>query len=304
MCPAFSRSLRSLLCLALWINLPVFGDDEAVDLFGPCTIAQLEADPYASWFGPEHDTYVPNPAILDALSAADWRDVELTVFFGTWCGDSQREVPRLVKLLDEARVSRDRVHLIGVGHEAGLVKRSPGGEDQGEGIFRVPTIIVRRAGTEVARLIEHPSLSLERDLLAILEGEPPPASYATYPIVREWRDAGWLTDPNISAEGLANRVRGKVRSEWELATPARVFLDRGEVDAAIKLYEVNLVLHPESAASTAGMATAQASAGNWTAARTFADFALRMAKDPEVSAEAMKALERTLAHLGKDGHED
>ena len=59
-------------------------------------------------------------------------------------------------------------------------------------------------------MVEHPVLSLERDLSAILQGGLYRPDYASYPIIRRWLREGLLSDENVSARGLA----GQLREAW------------------------------------------------------------------------------------------
>lgn len=92
----------------------------------------------------------------------------VTVYFGTWCGDSRREVARLWRALDEVggevpfalrwiALDRDKVE--------------PGGRQAGRDILYVPTLIVERDGVEVGRIIETSPQGVEIDLGALLSGK-------------------------------------------------------------------------------------------------------------------------------------
>jgi hypothetical protein len=87
---------------------------------------------------------------------------------GTWCGDSRREVPRLLKMLDCCGFPMDQLQLIMVSNHSDMYKKSPGREEAGRNIIRVPTLIVESNDQEVGRLVEYPVITLEKDLLAIL----------------------------------------------------------------------------------------------------------------------------------------
>ena len=107
-------------------------------------------------------------ALADVPPGAD-----VTVFLGTWCSDSMREVPRLWKAL-ESLGSDDRadglpfdVRYIGVDRD----KKQPVGNTYGEDLRYVPTIIVRRGPLEVGRIVEEPLTSIEMDLAMLLNGE-------------------------------------------------------------------------------------------------------------------------------------
>lgn len=278
-----SRILPLLIVIsAAWTGLGASTEEpEAPKILGRCTVAQLDAEPFSEWFRSGYHEYTPNAEVLERLRAVKTRDVQISVFFGTWCGDSRRELPRLLKLLQAMEIPDDRIELIGLDRTAAATKRSPGGEEQGLEIYRVPTVIVRRGGTEVGRIVEHPVLSLERDLLAILgEGSYQPA-YASYPVVRGWLKQGLLTDPNVSPRGLAGKVRHLVTGETELAAPARVMLLRGDTVEAVKLFEVNCAIHRDSSICYERLAGALHEAGDPERARKAAERALRLNDDPD-----------------------
>jgi thiol-disulfide isomerase/thioredoxin len=93
---------------------------------------------------------------------------EVAVYFGTWCGDSRRELPRLWRALDEvgSMVPFD-LELVGVDR----AKSEPADRLAGVDLRYVPTFVVRRDGREVGRIVETSPLGIERDLLALLTGQ-------------------------------------------------------------------------------------------------------------------------------------
>lgn len=286
-----------VLCLLLLTFSPVRAageePDEPPKLLGECSVLQLGEEPFSEWFREGYEDYAPHPDILQALAGAEQRGVEMTLFFGTWCGDSQREVPRILKLLDELGFPEERVKLIAVDSGEGVHKRSPDGEERGLEIYRVPTLVVHRDEAEIARLVEFPVLSLERDLLAILSDAPYEPNYRSYPVIRRWLDEGLLADENISSWGLANQVRNRVASEGELAAAAHVLLERGDVGEAVKLMQVNCALYPESPRCFARVAEAQLRAGDPEGAHDAAQRALRLNTDPNRVEDLVDLLERS-----------
>lgn len=93
---------------------------------------------------------------------------EVTVFLGTWCGDSQREVPRLWKALDiSGGAIPFQIHYIGVDRQ----KKEPVAPVTNNDIRYVPTFIVQREGREVGRIVEESPNGIEKDLLALLTGQ-------------------------------------------------------------------------------------------------------------------------------------
>lgn len=93
-------------------------------------------------------------------------NVSVLLFFGTWCHDSEREVPRLLKLLDAAGLPEERLNLIGLDYR----KREPGGRASEFKIRYTPTAVFLRGGVEVGRIVERPKISL-RDDITVMFGE-------------------------------------------------------------------------------------------------------------------------------------
>jgi thiol-disulfide isomerase/thioredoxin len=111
-------------------------------------------------------------AHLDRETAAALATVEpgaeITVFLGTWCSDSRREVPRFWRALDETGgLVPFTVRYIGVSRD----KKSPAELVTANDIRYVPTFLVTRDGREVGRIVETPPHSVEADLLALLSGQ-------------------------------------------------------------------------------------------------------------------------------------
>ncbi|MEI8704132.1 TlpA family protein disulfide reductase [Pseudoalteromonas sp. B62] len=81
---------------------------------------------------------------------------ELIVLFGTWCHDSEREVPRLVKLLDESKVQLADIKFVAVGYN----KQDDAGIAQANDLQYTPTFIVKQNGKELVRVVEKPTGTL------------------------------------------------------------------------------------------------------------------------------------------------
>lgn len=97
---------------------------------------------------------------------------EVTVYLGTWCSDSERELARLWRAFDEAAVGFGRelpfaIQYVAVDRD----KREPGGRTEGMDLRFVPTFVVQRDGAEVGRMVEVSPHGIEHDLLALLTGE-------------------------------------------------------------------------------------------------------------------------------------
>jgi len=133
-------------------------------LIGYCDKNGLEKDIYGVYFKSQYDIYKPASTYIDKLEPK-LDDVEITIVLGTWCSDSQREVPRFYKVLNEAGYNDKRVKVIAVdkSKEAIVV------DIKDLNIEKVPTFIIYKDDVEMGRIIETPKKSLEKDLWKIVK---------------------------------------------------------------------------------------------------------------------------------------
>lgn len=104
--------------------------------------------------------------------------VHIVVFLGTWCSDSQRDLPRFFEILDELQNPAFHYELYGLDRS----KRDAAGLADKYNIENVPTFVFEQDGREIGRIVEKPRASLEEDWLAILTEKPGP------PLPRKMRD--------------------------------------------------------------------------------------------------------------------
>ena len=135
-----------------------------VVLTGPLTQAQIERA-VPAWAEVRATTTVDTTAAAALAQVAP--GAEVIVVLGTWCGDSKREVPRLWRALEVAGTVPFAVTYLGVDR----AKEAPNGVVDGLDARYVPTIIVRRDGAEVGRIIEGATDGVEVALLALLRGQ-------------------------------------------------------------------------------------------------------------------------------------
>jgi len=111
----------------------------------------------------EERKYIPN---IDMFMPDDNSLNELDVFIimGSWCPDSQREVPRMIMILEELDYPMDRAKIIAVNRQ----KKVPKTDMSSYNVFYVPTFIFYKNGIEVGRIVETPLQSLEIDIINIL----------------------------------------------------------------------------------------------------------------------------------------
>lgn len=91
-------------------------------------------------------------------------DYSFKLFGGSWCGDSESQMPIIYKLFEKAGISNTLISLYGLDRD----KKEPSGEAQLYNIERVPTFIVLLKNKEIGRIVEYPAKSWEDDLLKII----------------------------------------------------------------------------------------------------------------------------------------
>ncbi len=124
----------------------------------------LLADTTFKWYVANHKGYTPNAMALQNLQ--QYKDsVQLLVFMGTWCEDSQSIIPKFFALTEAAGFSNDRITLMGVDRN----KKTYSHLTDALNITNVPTIIVYKKGKEVGRVIEYGKYgSFDKELGEIL----------------------------------------------------------------------------------------------------------------------------------------
>jgi thiol-disulfide isomerase/thioredoxin len=126
---------------------------EAVEMFSP------------DWVEAEV-TSQPEAAGIQALASIE-PGAEVEVFLGTWCGDSRREIPRLWKALDQLGSTPFGLSYVAVDRG----KKEPAAPIAEGGVLYLPTLIVKRNGHEVGRIVETSPHGVEADLADLLSGK-------------------------------------------------------------------------------------------------------------------------------------
>ncbi len=109
-------------------------------------------------FAKTYQSYQPTELQLQQMQVLTGK--ELLVVFGSWCHDSKREVPRMLKLLDESQVQLASLTLLTVDRD----KQEPSGVAAANNLKYTPTFIVLEQGKVLARIIEKPQVGIAEDL--------------------------------------------------------------------------------------------------------------------------------------------
>jgi tetratricopeptide (TPR) repeat protein len=239
--------MRKTIFYLLFSLLAVAALAQSKKFLGTCTVEALRHEPFASWYTVGMNDYKPNPEILAQLKKINTSKLTFKVFFGSWCGDSKRELPRMSKIFNELSIPEKNIQWIAVDDSVTFYKQSPQREEKGLNIFRVPTFIVYEKNVEIGRIVEFPVETLERDLLKIISHQPYENNYRSFPVITQWMNSGLLSDSNVSARGLAEQLHSKVVREGELNSCGYVLLAQGKSQEAIIIFRVNANLFPVSA---------------------------------------------------------
>lgn len=143
-------------------------------LLGEFTKEDLKKEPFSSWFDPRYEKYTPQSESMETISR-NINDYEIKLLMGTWCGDSKREVPKMLKILDKTDFNYNNLHMVALDHD----KTSPSKIEEELDVHHVPTIIFYKNGKEVNRFVEYSQKeSFEEDIALIVSGKDYQNPYA------------------------------------------------------------------------------------------------------------------------------
>lgn len=224
-------------------NLQHINNGNDTILLGRINTEALQQQPYNSWFIKNYEAYK-----LDTLVALNLKPLlhnkTIELFLGTWCGDSKREVPKMLKVLQTARLDTAQLKMICVNHTDNAYKQSNAGEENNKHIFRVPTLIVYEDGKELGRITETPLESFEKDLITICAGLPYTPKYkaATWWIKNKLGISSCLTDKELKA--IANKLKPITRNGSEFNSLGYMLLSQKKINQALNVFKLNTFIYP------------------------------------------------------------
>ncbi len=142
-------------------------------LLGRVSLTDFKNDSLFPWMSENYQIYKPDTTISLAIKHR-LDGIRIKAFMGTWCEDSQREVPHFYKILNTAGVLHNSIEMVAMSHD----KDTPQGYEKDLNIAYVPTFIFYKEGIEIGRFVEYAQgASLEEDILTIIKGELYTPSY-------------------------------------------------------------------------------------------------------------------------------
>ena len=117
--------------------------DRNGNLVGYMTKSDLINLPSKGWFiDKNYKEYHPNKNVVQKIKK-NLKGITVKAFFGTWCHDSKRVIPRFHKIMELAGFDfENNFQMIGVSRG----KRAPRNLHEGHNLKRTPTIIFYKGG--------------------------------------------------------------------------------------------------------------------------------------------------------------
>ena len=212
-------------------------------LLGQVNKEGLIQEPFKAWFDKNQDTYLENDKVIKAFKN-NLKDYKIKAFFGSWCGDSRRELPRLYKILEEANYPMNQLEVIAVDRTKEAYKKAPNGEEKGLNIHKVPTFIFYKNGKEVNRIVESPVQTLERDIQKITSNKRYSSNYASADYVNKLIKERGLDSLKFIEKELLPQIARYVKGSRDLNGYGYIKLKDKAYDEALYIFDLNTKLFP------------------------------------------------------------
>lgn len=161
----FQLAQLSLPLLAMFSTGLSLAETPKPDMTGPVTRAEIDTQKF-EWMqkgmAESKKDLTSKKKEIEALKK-NLKDVDVEVFFGSWCGDTHEHLPVFLSLMDAVKpngpksttlIARDR-------------KKNTGSYKGTRNIERLPTFVFLKDGKEIGRIIETPTKTILEDTLAI-----------------------------------------------------------------------------------------------------------------------------------------
>lgn len=225
------------------INLEVINQNKQTILLGHCSINAMQQTNYKEWYDKSFNGYTVDSSVLPQLKPL-LANKKIEIFLGSWCGDSKREVPRMMKLLQAASFDTSNIQLVFVSNDDKQYKQSPQHEERKKFIHHVPTFIVYENDKEMNRIVETPIESLEKDLLAILSKNK---YLPKYQALLQWqqfkRKDTKLNDTTLLV--LAEKYKSICKHAGEFNALGYVLMAEKKYKQAINVFKLNTLIYPD-----------------------------------------------------------
>jgi thiol-disulfide isomerase/thioredoxin len=135
---------------ALKLHTELPDAEEKMILFGQVTKNQIIEDSLFGWYKANAKYAKPPQSTIDAIKKAASK-VDVVLFVGTWCHDTQQILPKYFKAMEASGFPEERLTIVATNRS----KEAPGGWHRVFKVVNVPTIIVLQDGKELGRISEY-----------------------------------------------------------------------------------------------------------------------------------------------------
>lgn len=155
----------TLFSMSQQLNRVIFDDiKEKNILFGEVTKEIFKQSEFTEWFSKEYNKYEVSDTVFENNYNKTFDSIY--VFLATWCEDSQREIPRFMKIMESFYFLESvpiRYFCVDGNKYCDVI------DCESYYVQLIPTFIFYKRGEELCRIIESPRISLEVDILDLLE---------------------------------------------------------------------------------------------------------------------------------------
>lgn len=256
------------------VNTEIINEKKQATLLGHCSYNILESENQKEWFTKNFSNYkVDTATALQLKPLLAGKTIE--IFLGTWCGDSRREVPAMLKILETAGCDTNTIKLIFVHNADSVYKQSPQHEERGKFIHHVPTFIVYEGNKELNRIVETPIVSLEKDLLAVLNK----TDYAPkYKALLAWKKEKHKSElmGNERLNTLVAKYKNLCLHAGEFNAYGYVLMSNKKMTEALNVFKLNVLLYNNNANIWDSLAECYYKMGNKAEAKKYYEKVLEL----------------------------
>lgn len=155
----FGVLMANVLAAGKSCNIPEKGEKLLLGQISP----EALKDTCFAWFSEGYDDYQIPDSTAQRLKGL-LKGISIKVVLGTWCSDTRLQIPRLIKILDDAQFPLKSLRMYAVGRD----RRCSGYDAKSDSVSLIPTIILYENGAEKGRITESPKETIEKDLIDII----------------------------------------------------------------------------------------------------------------------------------------
>ena len=234
--------MNAFLLNAQKINKTILDTKGKPFLIGKTNKKAFDTKPY-EWFQKNYDTYYTNKNVIKHFKDS-LENYTIKAFYGTWCGDSRRELPKFYKVIEKANFNMNNLEAIAVDKKPEAYKASPNGEEKGLNIHRVPTFIFYKNGKEINRIVEYPKQDFERDIYKIVTSNKYVPNYRMVNYVHALINEKGIDSLLLKEKELIPRIAEFTKGSRELNTYGYKLLRSNQLKKALYVFDLNTKIFP------------------------------------------------------------